>query len=168
MQAMNRRALPNMQLPGKMDEYKDDGKERPMTRPMLAALLLAVGLSWPSAPVFAQAAAGDEPPAAPARDAGPHPEFDADTDYAYWCNSTIRNLVMMDVLQEKHFKKNPQDVILRLDQRIGNVAFNLDREKVQKVLEDYNVYYMGDTVAFSTSKNPKDLRKDLRGCRQYF
>ena len=75
---------------------------------------------------------------------------------------------MMDVLQEKHFKQDPAKVMQKLDQHIGNVASNLKKEKVEKMLQDYNNYYLSDTVAFSTSKNPKDLRKDIRGCRSYF
>ena len=139
---------------------------------MLKIFLTAGAMSFASlccaAPAFAQAASGDAPSKSATPDPGPHPELDPDTDYAFWCNSTIRNLVMMDVLQEKHFKKNPQDVILSLDQRIGNVAFDLEKEFVAKTLADYDAYYMGDTVAFSTSKNPRALRKDIRGCRAYF
>ncbi len=139
-----------------------------MLKLTVVSMALATALLTTETPARAQASSGEGSSSIPAVDGGPHPEFDADTDYAYWCNSTIRSLVMMDILQEKHFKRNPQDIILSLDQRIGNVALNLERADVAKKLADYDAYYMGDTVAFSTSKNPKDLRKDLRGCRQYF
>ena len=75
---------------------------------------------------------------------------------------------MMDVLQEKHFQRNPQEVIKSLDMRVGNTAYNLEKEAVEQKLQEYYAYYLGDTVAFSTSKNPRDLRKDLRGCKNYF
>lgn len=139
-----------------------------MLRFLIPAIAMFFAVLGSAVPAFAQASSDDAPSASTTPDPGPHPELDPDTDYAFWCNSTIRNLVMMDVLQEKHFKRNPRDIILKLDQRIGNVALNLEKEAVANKLADYDAYYMGDTVAFSTSKNPKDLRKDLRGCRQYF
>ena len=132
----------------------------------IAAFFFSQPIAWAQAST--EAPLPKSTPEAPPLDPGPHPELDPDMDYAFWCHATINTLVMMDVLQEKHFKRNPQEVIQSLNMRIGNTIYNLEKEAVEQMLQEYNAYYLGDTVAFSTSKNPRDLRKDIRGCRNYF
>lgn len=104
-----------------------------------------------------------------APDGGPHPELDPDTDYAYWCRSTLGLLIANDFLKAKNFGgADPNTVLKKLDQRIGNVELNLEQDKVKQILNDYDNYYLSDTVMFQQTRNLRDLRKDFKGCRVFF